>query len=125
MSDCVFVSEKEIFLRNEKRTVHRDVYCSFFSCLQAWMLHYASQILTSVERRQEVHRAKRQYQTVVLLLGLRQTIDAAVGVSDMPGYRCCRRGAVRRAAHLCVLVTASPLSAGVDGDVRASCAGKE
>lgn len=89
------------------------------------MLYYASQILTGIERGQEVHRAASEYQTISLLFGLHQAIDAVVGVPYVPGYNCCRRGAVHRALHLCVLQTLSPLSAGVDGDVRVSCAGKK
>lgn len=86
------------------------------------MVHCAGQILTSIQRRQEVCRTMSRHQTISLDFRLWHTTDVAV--SDMPGYGCCSGHTVHRALHLCVLLSVFPLSWAVDGDVWGSCVGK-
>ena len=124
MSSCASVSRRGIFQRVKQRTVSENARCSFFRRLQARMLHRAGQILTRIQRRLEVHGAMGWCQTTSLNFSLWQPGDAAVTVSNMPGYGCCRGDAGHRAVHICELMTVSPLSVGADGDVWASCVGK-
>lgn len=89
------------------------------------MFHRACQILTGIQRGQEVHRAAGRHGPVRLDFPLCVITDVAVSVSNIPGDGCCRGNTVHRAVHLCVHVAVFPLSACIKGDVRRGCVGKE